>query len=142
MKIMNDQDVQKLIGAMKETLTTKDDLKSFATKDDLGAFATKDDLKSFATKDDLDKFPTAEMVLRGFEEAKTDRAKLHGTVGEIYAEVNILTDRLDDMRELVAKVPNTHDMEAILEKTYKLNQMKTEFERIKRIIHEKLGVEV
>ncbi|MEK7572197.1 MAG: hypothetical protein AAB553_08055 [Patescibacteria group bacterium] len=57
------------IRAIKATMLTKDDAKSFLTKEDAKSFLTKDDAenfltkkdaKNFATKDDLKQFSTKE----------------------------------------------------------------------------------
>ncbi|MBU1091947.1 hypothetical protein KKA27_03760 [Patescibacteria group bacterium] len=59
--MLTNEDVKKL----KETLATKEDLKSFATKKDLKSFATKKDLDTFKSEL-IEIFPTREE----FEEIK------------------------------------------------------------------------
>jgi hypothetical protein len=96
----------------------------------------------FATKEDIDTFPTAEMVARGFQEAQGDRHAIKRAVSEVNADLSQLTATVDDLRERVAKVPTTPDMERLLEKTYNLATLKAEHDRMKKIIREKLHVDV
>lgn len=76
-------------------------------------------------------FPTAEMVQTGFTEASTDCQTMKTDIAEVRADLGHLTSTVEDLRERVAVMPTTHDMEAILERTYGFNQMKAEHKSIK-----------
>ena len=96
------QGMQTEVRDIKETMTTKDDLKDFATKDDLKDFATKDDLKDFATKDDLKDFATKD-DLKDFatkDDIKNLATKddINMLADELHAEIQTVYDELVELR--------------------------------------------
>jgi hypothetical protein len=50
--------------------------------------------------------------------------------------------KIDQIFEELNKKPNRDDFPALLEKTFEFATLKAEHERIKRLLHEKLGLEV
>ncbi len=53
-----------------------------------------------------------------------------------------LEDKVDKLTELVEKIPTRDDMQTMLERTYNLSVMKSDLERMKDILREKLNVEL
>lgn len=64
-----------------------------------------------------------------------DHANLEKKVDEIAEKVNGIDDRL-------SQLPTKTDMEQILERSFAFATLKTEHDRMKKIIHEKLNIEV
>ena len=95
------QGMQTEVRDIKETMTTKDDLKDFATKDDLKDFATKDDLKDFATKDDIKNLATKDDINMLADE-------LHAEIQTVYDELVELRNDLSTMEMLTTK--NAYDI--------------------------------
>lgn len=96
--------------------------------------------EALTTKEDTETL--AAMVKRGFDEAQQDRTVLKSTLAEMRADHIQLEDKVDAMSGVLANMPAKHDLEYMLDKTYNLSKIKVEHDRIKRIIHDHLHVEV
>ena len=118
--MITDKDVQKL----SEAFATKEDLKGLATKDDLKSLATKEDLKDLATKKEIEKLATA----KNLDELAGDVVKVH--------------KKVEELEERVKGIPTRDEFPALLEKAFSFATLKAEHERMKKIIREKLQVEV
>ena len=74
------------------------------------------------------------------------RTGLAGNIAEVRTDLAQLEDRVEDVRETLSRVPSGPDMEATLEhafeKTYKLATLQVEHDRMKKVISEKLNVEI
>ena len=102
--------MQAEIQDIRETIVTKDDLKSFATKDDLNNLATKDDLKNFATKNDLKNFVTKDDIknLATKDDLNMLAEELHTEIQTVYDELVELRNDLSTMEMLTTK--NAYDI--------------------------------
>jgi septal ring factor EnvC (AmiA/AmiB activator) len=101
-------------------------------------------------------FPTATMMNNAFDNVQTQfnivqkqttvvEEKMSATqrsVAEVAADLSHLTANVEDLRELVVNVPTKHDLEHWLEKTYNFTKLQAEHDQIKKILKEKLHVDV
>jgi len=94
----------------------------FTTKEDLKGFAKKEDLKVLATKEDLN--------------------ELAGDVVRVEKKAEEIDQRLNQMDRSLSLIPTRDELPALLEKTFAFVTLKAEHERMKKIIHDKLDVEV
>jgi len=116
--MITDKDVKKL----GDALATKEDLKGLAMKDDLKSLATKEELNGLATK-------------KGLEDLTKHMNELAGDVVKVHKKVEELDER-------VKGIPTRDEFPALLEKAFSFATLKAEHERMKKIIREKLQVEV
>lgn len=73
---------------------------------------------------------------------KGDISFVKGTIAEMRADHLQLEDKVDAITGILANVATKQDLEHMLEKTYHLAQITAEHNRMKKIIQDKLGVEV
>ena len=73
---------------------------------------------------------------------KGDISSIKGTVAEMRADHLQLEDKVDAIAGILVNVATKQDLEHMLEKTYHLAQITAEHNRMKKIIQDKLGVEV
>ncbi|MEK9166565.1 MAG: hypothetical protein AAB846_02420 [Patescibacteria group bacterium] len=66
---------------------------------------------------------------------------MRGVFATAQDHVNV-EKKIDDIHELINKLPTRDEIENMLERTYHLATIKAEHERIKIILREKLGAEV
>src|SRR5216684_1774862 len=88
--------------------------------------ATKEDIKGLATKGQI----------TGLE---THMNELAGDVVRIEGE---LKKEIGDVKEQIKQIPTRDELPALFEKSFEFATLKAEHERMKKIIREKLQVEV
>jgi hypothetical protein len=101
------------VGKLADVFTTKEDLKRLVAKEDLKILATKEDLNELA-----------------------------GDVVRVEKKVEEVDQRLNQMDRSLSSIPTRDELPALLEKTFEFVTLKAEHERMKKIIHDKLNVEV
>lgn len=84
----------------------------------------------------------AAMVNTGFTDVRADLKDIRTGIKGVRTDIANHDQRYDDLAETVNKLPTRDEMQQILERTYNLSVMKAEHDRMKKIIHEKLQVEV
>ncbi|OGF82145.1 hypothetical protein A2924_00460 [Candidatus Giovannonibacteria bacterium RIFCSPLOWO2_01_FULL_44_16] len=63
-------------------------------------------------------------------------------LNELAADVVRIEERIDGIDNHLKNMPTRDELTSLFEKTFNFLSLKTEHERMKKIIHEKLGVEV
>ena len=76
-----------------------------------------------------------------FPELGNTIKKLRAVFATADDHVNV-EKKIDQIFEELNKKPNRDDFPALLEKTFEFATLKAEHDRIKRLLHEKLGLEV
>ena len=99
----------------------KEALKEVAKKEDLKSLATKEELKGLATKEDLKELA---------------RQK------EVNVEFVAIGKKLEGLTEAVNKKPDREEFPQLLDRVLEYTALRLEHEHIKKIIREKLGVEI
>lgn len=75
-------------------------------------------------------------------EIKADVSSVKTTLAEMRADHIQLEDKVDAITGILTNIPTKQDLEHMLDKTYHLAQLTAEHNHIKKIIQQKLGVEV
>ena len=88
--MLDKNDIQEIVKALKGV---------FATKKDLDILVTKEDLKVFAKKKDLDVFPTAKMMNESFETIATKEQ-----VEKIDDRLKRVEEKLENMGDIKSRV--------------------------------------
>ncbi|MDP2669288.1 MAG: hypothetical protein Q8P07_05680 [bacterium] len=63
-------------------------------------------------------------------------------LNELAADVVRIEENVEEIKEQLKDIPTRDELTSLFEKTFNLLSLKTEHERMKKIIREKLGVEV
>jgi hypothetical protein len=87
-------------------------------------------------------FPTAEMVKNGFDEAQADRTVIKKTLAEMRGDAIQLEEKVDAISGVLGNIPTKIDLEHLLEKTYNLQKLVKEHDKMKRFLKEQFNVEV
>jgi hypothetical protein len=84
----------------------------------------------------------AQMIQRGFSDVGDNFSKVHRALGELGTDHTQLEDKVDAISGVLENIPTKIDLEHFLEKTYNLNKLVSEHDKMKKFLKERFHVEV